>query len=556
MTTRNTRSHSQLPTASSQRGLPALRGRGSKARGRKNGTLKRPPPPGPMIEEDEPATNPNPPISNTDNPSIHTNERLTPPLAKKTCRRPVTRATEGREEELPEDFPTYENYQDLRNEWPTGRCKELMHSRRHLTVSRASPEAVTELKLAQKKFQWSVYMIAMMSDISLLTAKKELNLINPNDSPTTAYDRWRSYGKLALQNAMPNRGKSTPSLGTRNAIVGATWSSLNSDEKAVFEAPLFHALAGLPNYSAFATEEINMTMSKGPAVDKLNDREEAHYRPIFERLVDMERVNDRQGEAFDENDHRRKSLKALKKVHHTIACAADKNDWAYYFLVASAHQSSKAGKLGWSKFYTSHPAAGDYVEQEADFASTFSAYVQGLSAREKVERYSSDSKKNRDPRPQAPSDRLKIELGNTLLEMLTSTIGYKPKQGLPRGPNPQEVFKTRRIPVKLVQHPGHALPAALLSAGFNKMNCEGRELWQQDIDNGLFTMEKTDLEVIPHTQKLNRANNNKKVKSKEFVDSDDKSEEEEEGLGALEEDENDDSSEEEDDDSSEEEDDD
>ncbi|KAH9820356.1 hypothetical protein DFH28DRAFT_1093279 [Melampsora americana] len=483
MTTHNTQSHSQLPTASSQRGLPALRGRGSKAQGRKNGRLKRPPPPGPMIEEDKPATNPNPPISNTDNPSIHTNERLTPPLAKK--------------------------------------------------IMPASPEAVTELKLAQKKFQWLVYMIAMISDISLLMAKKELNLINPNDSPTTAYDQWRSYGKLALQNAMPNRGKLTPSLGTCNTIVGATWSSLNADEKAVFEAPLFHALAGLPNYSAFATEEINMTISKGPAVDKLNDRKEAHYRPIFERLVDMERVNDRQGEAFDENDHQRKSLKALKRfIIWYIACAADKNDWAYYFLVASAHQSSKAGKLGWSKFYTSHPAAGDYVEQEADFASTFSAYVQGLSARKK------------------------IELENTLLEMLTSTIGYKPKQGLPRGPNPQEVFKTHRIPVKLVQHSGHALPAALLSAGFNKMNCKGQELWQQDIDNGLFTMEKTDLEVIPHTQKLNQANNNKKVKSKEFVDLDDKSKEEEEGLGALEEDKNDDSSEEEDDDSSEEEDDD
>ncbi|EGG00816.1 uncharacterized protein MELLADRAFT_92991 [Melampsora larici-populina 98AG31] len=539
MATRNTRSRSQPPSASTERGLPASRGRGSNARGRKNVTLTRPPPSGP-IEEEDAAVNA---LNDVTEANPHTNDGPPPPPAKKTCRRPVTRTTEGRETELPNDFPTYQNYQELRDLWPNGRCLELMHSRRHLTVSRASPEAVTELLLAKKKYEWSIHMIAMMSNISVQTAKQELKLINPSDNPTTGYDRWRAYGKLCLEHSMPNRGKSNPPLATRNAIVGAAWTSLDANEVAVFEAPLFFALAGLPDYSDFATEETNATTSKGPAVAKLNDREEALYRPIFERLVDMERVTARQGEAFDEADHRRKSLRALNKVHHTIACAADKNDWAYYFLVASAHQSSKASKLGWSKFYTSHPAAGEYVEQEADFASTFSAYVQGLSAKDRMERYSSNSKKNQEPRPQAPSDRLKIDLGNELLDMLKTTLGYKPKQGLPRGPNPQEVFKTRGIPIKLVQHPGHALPTALLSAGFNKMNCKGRELWQQDINNGLFTMEKTELEVIPRTQNHNRANKNKKVKSQEFV-SDEEGKDETEDFERLDQEDDDDSSEE------------
>ncbi|KAH9822463.1 hypothetical protein DFH28DRAFT_1119444 [Melampsora americana] len=528
MSTRNTRSRSQLPSASSQRGLPALRGRGSNARGRKNVTLTRRPPSGPIEEEFLPANDPN----NVDEDNSPNNDRPFAPPVKKICRRPVTRTTEGRQTDLPDDFPTYENYQDLRDSWPTGRCLELMYSRRHLTVSRASPEAVVELNLAQKRFQWSIHMIAMMSDITVQTAKKELNMIDPSDTPTTAYDRWRAYGREPLDLPMPNKGQSNPSLGTRNAIVGASWTTLNADEKAIFEAPLFFALAGLPDYSSFATEEINATTSKGPVVEKLNDREEAQYRPIFERLVDMERVNARQGEPFDEADHRRKSLLALKKVHHTVACAADKHDWAYYFLVASAHRSSKAGKLGWSKFYTSHPAAAEYVEHEADFASTFSAYVQGLSAKDRMERFSSNGKKSQEPRPQAPSDRLKIDLGNKLLDMLQTTLGYKPRQGLPRGANIQEVFKRRGIPIKLVQHPGHALPTALLSAGFNKMNCEGRELWKQDIDNGLFTMEKTELEVTSRAKNHNRSNQNKKVKSKEFV-SDDESEEEAEDFGGF-----------------------
>ncbi|KAH9816428.1 hypothetical protein DFH28DRAFT_1081765 [Melampsora americana] len=504
-----------------QRGLPASRGRGSNARGRKTMTVNRPLPSGRIKAEDQAPNNPN-------NPKVN---------PKRTCRLPVTRATEGRETDLPDDFPTFQNYLQLAKAWPIGRCKELMNSRRHLTVSRASVEAIAELKLARRKFQWSICMISMISNITIPTAKKELKLIDSSENPTNGYDRWRSYGKLCLEQPMTKNRQSQP-LVSRNVIVGTEWSNLNADEKAVFGAPLFFALAGLPDYSDMKTgngqnQSTSATTPNGPTVHKLNEREEARYRPIFERLVDMERVTAKQGEAFDEADHRRKALHALEKVHHHIATASDKHDWAYYFLAASAHQSSKGGKLGWSKFFTSHPAAGDYVEREADFASTFSAYVQGLSAKDRMERYSSSDKKNKATRVQAPSDRVKIDLGNTLVDMLTAVLGQKPTLGFPRGENPNDVLKTRRIPAKLVQHPGHALPAALLSAGFNKMNADGRLLWQEDIKNGLFTIEATELEPLTRSQNKKCANPKKKFKSKEFVDSGSESENQEEEIMRL-----------------------
>lgn len=123
------------------------------------------------------------------------------------------------------------------------------------------------------------------------------------------------------------KNRQSQPLVSRNVIVGEGWSNLDADEKAVFEAPLFFALAGLPDYSEMhngcvqnrsQNQATSATNSIGLTIHKLNDREEERYRPIFERLVDMERVTARQGEAFDEADHKRKALRALEKVHHHV----------------------------------------------------------------------------------------------------------------------------------------------------------------------------------------------------------------------------------------------
>lgn len=170
-TTRSTRSN---PSSSQPRGLPASRGRGSHARGRKIVTTNRPAPAAP-IESENTIENSIPHDTNQVNPDL--DDRPMPTAVKRTCRRPVTRATEGRQTELPDDFPTYENYQELRKAWPTDRVKEVMFSRRHLNVSRANPEALAELQLAQKKFEWSLRCIAMLANITYTTARKELWVI-------------------------------------------------------------------------------------------------------------------------------------------------------------------------------------------------------------------------------------------------------------------------------------------------------------------------------------------------------------------------------------------
>lgn len=70
-----------------------------------------------------------------------------------------------------------------------------------------------------------------------------------------------------------------------------------------------------------------------------------------------------------------------------------------------------------------------------------------------------------------------------------TSLGSRPRQGMPRGHDPGAVLAKRPIPVRMVQLPGSTLSADLLKCGFVKMGADGRRLWQNDINNKVFKFE-------------------------------------------------------------------
>lgn len=114
---------------------------------------------------------------------------------------------------------------------------------------------------------------------------------------------------------MPKKGH-VDELRARNVINGEAWSALGPDEKAVFEAPLVLALVGLPDYTVDFDNEDN---GKGPKTHVLNEAEEARYRPIWEQLVDVARVQEKEAEGFDEADHHRKAMHSVHDIHHQVS---------------------------------------------------------------------------------------------------------------------------------------------------------------------------------------------------------------------------------------------
>lgn len=71
---------------------------------------------------------------------------------------------------------------------------------------------------------------------------------------------------------------------------------------------------------------------------------------------------------------------------------------------------------------------------------------------------------------------------------LARVLGYKPDQAFPLVKNPQQALIQRKIPIKLVQLPGHELSEEALAKGWKSMGVRNHEFWLKDIENEKFQM--------------------------------------------------------------------
>lgn len=122
-------------------------------------------------------------------------------------------------------------------------------------------------------------------------------------------------------------------MGERNVKNGQAWLGLSEDEKEVFNPQTFYALAGVPNplistdsdnqeNHTLRDEEDGDTFVPVPQVHKLTLEEDQRYRPLYERLVNLQKVANALGK--DENCEsvtkvQRKSATAIEQFAHTVS---------------------------------------------------------------------------------------------------------------------------------------------------------------------------------------------------------------------------------------------
>lgn len=126
--------------------------------------------------------------------------------------------------------------------------------------------------------------------------------------------------------SVPSTVEENATLSTRNVNNGHAWTALSNNGQMVFSTRLFHALAGVPNLEDYDTDdEPSSSVGDGKVgqtnVTVLTDDEEARYRPLYEELVDEERVaftfaRTRNGETLAK--HQRKSLRCVRKLAHQV----------------------------------------------------------------------------------------------------------------------------------------------------------------------------------------------------------------------------------------------
>lgn len=115
---------------------------------------------------------------------------------------------------------------------------------------------------------------------------------------------------------VPNGRKAKDSgnvMTLRNAEAARIWGNYNAKERRVFHKDYFFALAGVPDLDSPDDSDSPAT------IPLLTKEEEETYRPLYEKLVDHEKVMREQGVQHLEKNLNKKSLQCVRKVGKMVS---------------------------------------------------------------------------------------------------------------------------------------------------------------------------------------------------------------------------------------------
>ncbi|EGG06880.1 uncharacterized protein MELLADRAFT_86318 [Melampsora larici-populina 98AG31] len=335
-------------------------------------------------------------------------------------------------------------------------------------------------------------MIAMISGVDIDNLKRSLGLKGGSHAENT-WHRWLSFALEANKHPMPPRGSPNSSelLTIRNQANSKAYQALKDEELDVFTAEIFFSLGGYPDYSSIVIPEDNVHGDSEilvPEVPKLAPEEEELYRPIYNRLVDQDKVTRDRELNTPSNSSRKeekRSLQCIKKIAQHLARDHQLVGLEYYLIACS--NTTVGG--GWCREYTSRDEISTWVSTKANLQEVFPLYCQHRATIEEVNTVAAKAKPN-DPKPPNKSDQDKKKLGGLLNKMVDDLIGYHPAHGFPRVPDPVWAITDRKIPIIVERDDDSEMTPEEFSLGFNGMNARARRHWLADIDSGKFRIKK------------------------------------------------------------------
>ncbi|KAH9816964.1 hypothetical protein DFH28DRAFT_196897 [Melampsora americana] len=426
--------------------------------------------------------------TNITDPSPITTQPITTQLVDSSLANPLS---QGRD-----DLPTLHNYstEEMMKKWPPSRCKERLAMGFKGSTSKDGKD---EIKALIRKYEHLKMMLALALKCSLRTVNKQV-AVSSKKAPS-AYLYFRIFGKSSHAASMPHPDDEdiTQKLGDFNRATGDAWTELNSDQRAVFEHPMLLALAGIPDLAADHVDSDDDNQDDGdvdviiPEVTQLTEDEEIRYRPIYEQLVNHDKVVSRFGASvpgISDSKFTRRSLRCIQKHQRDLLADSHRHEFDFWLVASSSVPPLQPGTLTWCKVTTTLPIMTKWVTQKSNFPLIFGAVSQGTSLIQAVQQ-TTGSQVTKAPARKNKSDCEKVSLGKQLIELLTKTMGERPN-GLPRGPNIDKTLAARKHkPVRIVQLEGSTLTAEDLAKGFVEMNAAGRRRWKQDLDLNLFHFE-------------------------------------------------------------------
>ncbi|EGG01744.1 uncharacterized protein MELLADRAFT_91920 [Melampsora larici-populina 98AG31] len=392
-------------------------------------------------------------------------------------------------------FPGFEidKFEEKRKDWTLIALRQAI-AKQNSKTSKAPQEIKSLVLSIRMEYEKRMLMAALMGGVPEIVV---WNIVGKGAKKGHAnpWIRFLAFCHQSLGEKLPEPGDKD-GWTNRNKKSASNWKKLSKHEKDVFRDPYFFALANLPDLSnvPFADEnEINEDetdlqhleeSAPTPSVHKLTDEQKSLYQPLFDKLVDIEKLQSVYGKPTPSSSVatvQKKSLAALRKAHHA------QYQITYYLAAVSCGSTE-----GWTQVFSNNPSFANWSSKEAKVPQTLSSYIHGKSAVQTVE----------GSKVQQPSDERRTRLGrilNKLVECYPLVTDDVYKGGkFPKSDDPEGELKKRALPIRVVQKAGSVMSKEELEVGHRKIKDATVKSWLKDIENGNFVIER-----IPHSETTN-----------------------------------------------------
>ncbi|EGG09702.1 uncharacterized protein MELLADRAFT_95144 [Melampsora larici-populina 98AG31] len=396
------------------------------------------------------------------------------------------------------EFDTFE--QELDN-WSLVKLQEALQ-KQESRRTKVHKEVRDLVEIMRMEFEKRMLMIALMAGVPEVVIWKLVGL-GSKTVKANPWIRFLSFCLKCLGTKMPERNDKDAWV-ARNQEMAEKWHDLSQDEQDVFKDPYFFALPNLPDYSTAVVGDdqggegdddengINTNQFDGttpaPKVHQLSEEEKAKYQPLFEKLVNVEKLHLSHGKPEKSTlvaTLQKRSLVAVRKAHHDFSVICQQHHISYYLTSASC-----GGVDGWSQTFSNNIKFADWALKTPKIPSKFTTYIHRQEVAKEIEAIV----------PQA-SDEQKSRLTHQLNEMFGAHIN---KTSFPKMPDPIAHIKKRGWPIEVIQKPGSKLSPTDLLKGHRKATNAVIQVWLKDIEDGLFVIEPKLIndgeEVIDNTQ--------------------------------------------------------
>ncbi|KAI7934615.1 hypothetical protein MJO28_016932 [Puccinia striiformis f. sp. tritici] len=373
---------------------------------------------------------------------------------------------------------TLENYESLLDQWSDKQLRDVLGKQNDLS-NQIPPEIKEALEFHKMNYTKIKSALTLIGNVSM----KMVNSWLGEDKPSRRKSCWNRFVAFSKESAItPVPPKGSPyGWDERNGHLGFTWkTTLSADERMVFNARIFRHFSKIPiaYEGEHDDEDSEDEGDEGTIKDLITSDEEALYQPLYEHLVNHEKVKLMiSGKIPDSSSNPEKQvINHIIRINSELFTLANQYNLTYYLLTATRYP----GRGSFCKELSNDPIWLKVALEKWSAEITFEAYSQGRTIQDVVDDIDGPSSKKR-----KRSDMVRTNLREALNEQLRKVTGAQ-KVKFPKFADPETALLAKYPRLRIVQSEESTLTKDVLALGVESMHTEFREKWLNDISTGAF----------------------------------------------------------------------